>query len=78
MHDYSRNDNKRRGIVMMLLACLFFSLMDAVMKRLAADFPAIQVTALRAMSSLPLILLVALGLIWKIRKLERDQPPEGG
>jgi hypothetical protein len=27
--------------------------------------------------SLPLILLVALGLIWKIRKLERAQPPEG-
>lgn len=28
--------------------------------------------------SLPLILLVALGLIWKIKKLERGQPPEGG
>ena len=28
--------------------------------------------------SLPLILLVALGLIWKIKKLERAQPPEGG
>jgi drug/metabolite transporter (DMT)-like permease len=72
MHDYSRNDNKRRGIVMMLLACLFFSLMDAVMKRLAADFPAIQVTALRAMSSLPLILLYvhwrgAWASLWRIR-----------
>lgn len=72
MHDYSRNDNKRRGIVMMLLACLFFSLMDAVMKRLAADFPAIQVTALRAMSSLPLILLYvhwrgAWASLWHIR-----------
>ena len=72
MIDYSRNDNKRRGIVMMLLACLFFSLMDAVMKRLAADFPAIQVTALRAMSSLPLILLYvhwrgAWSSLWRIR-----------
>jgi drug/metabolite transporter (DMT)-like permease len=72
MIDYSRNDNKRRGIVMMLLACLFFSLMDAVMKRLAADFPAIQVTALRAMSSLPLILLYvhwrgAWRSLWRIR-----------
>jgi drug/metabolite transporter (DMT)-like permease len=51
-----RKDNKRRGIMMMLIACLVFSLMDAVMKRLAADFPAIQVTALRAMCSLPLII----------------------
>lgn len=72
MIDYSRNDNKRRGIVMMLLACLFFSLMDAVMKRLAAEFPAIQVTALRAMSSLPLILLYvhwrgAWASLWRIR-----------
>jgi len=54
-HD-PKHDNRRRGIAMMLLACLFFSLMDAVMKRLAADFPAIQVTALRSISSLPLIL----------------------
>lgn len=58
--------------MMMLLACLFFSLMDAVMKRLAADFPAIQVTALRAMSSLPLILLYvhwrgAWASLWRIR-----------
>ncbi len=72
MIDYSQNDNKRRGIVMMLLACLFFSLMDAVMKRLTADFPAIQVTALRAMSSLPLILLYvhwrgAWSSLWRIR-----------
>jgi drug/metabolite transporter (DMT)-like permease len=57
---------------MMLLACLFFSLMDAVMKRLAGEFPAIQVTALRAMSSLPLILLYvhwrhAWPSLWRIR-----------
>ena len=72
MPDYSRNDNKRRGIVMMLLACLFFSLMDAVMKRLAGEFPAIQVTALRALSSLPLILLYvhwrgAWASLWRVR-----------
>ena len=72
MPDYSRNDNKRRGIVMMLLACLFFSLMDAVMKRLAGEFPAIQVTALRALSSLPLILLYvhwrgAWASLWQVR-----------
>lgn len=72
MPDYSRNDNKRRGIVMLLLACLFFSLMDAVMKRLAGEFPAIQVTALRALSSLPLILLYvfwrgAWASLWRVR-----------
>ncbi len=28
--------------------------------------------------SLPLILLVAIGLIWKIKKMEGGQPPQGG
>lgn len=70
-HD-PKHDNRRRGIAMMLLACLFFSLMDAVMKRLAADFPAIQVTALRSISSLPLILAYvhwrgAWRTLWRVR-----------
>ncbi len=65
-------DNKRRGIMMMLIACLVFSLMDAVMKGLAADFPAIQVTALRAITSLPLIVAYiswrhAWPTIWQVR-----------
>jgi drug/metabolite transporter (DMT)-like permease len=55
MSHHSQFDNKRRGIVMMLLACLFFSLMDAVMKRLTADYPPLQITAMRALSGLPLI-----------------------
>ena len=55
-HD-SRNDNKRRGILMMLAACLFFSLMDAVMKRLTDDYPPMQITAMRAICGLPLIFL---------------------
>ncbi len=55
-HD-SKNDNKRRGILMMLAACLFFSLMDAAMKRLTDDYPPMQITAMRAISGLPLILL---------------------
>jgi drug/metabolite transporter (DMT)-like permease len=55
-HD-SKNDNKRRGILMMLAACLFFSLMDAVMKRLTDDYPPMQITAMRAISGLPLIIL---------------------
>ena len=72
MPEHSRNDNKRRGIMMMLLACLFFSLMDAVMKLLAGEFPAIQVTALRALTSLPLILIYvhwrgAWASLWRVR-----------
>lgn len=55
MIDHSKNDNKRRGILMMLLAVVFFSLMDAVMKSLAAHYPAIQIAALRALTSMPLI-----------------------
>ena len=39
MLTHAKIDNKRRGIVMMLLACLFFSLMDSVMKKLAGHYP---------------------------------------
>jgi drug/metabolite transporter (DMT)-like permease len=60
MGEHGKNDNKRRGIAMMLLACLFFSLMDAVMKKLAGHYPAMQVTALRALSSMPLIIVYVL------------------
>lgn len=59
---HTKNDNKRRGILMMLLACVFFSLMDAVMKALSAHYPAIQVTAMRAISSLPLIIVY---VVWR-------------
>ncbi len=42
---------------MMLTAVIFFSLMDAVMKALSSHYPAIQVTALRALTSMPLIII---------------------
>ncbi len=42
---------------MMLTAVIFFSLMDAVMKALSSHYPAIQVTALRALTSMPLIVI---------------------
>jgi drug/metabolite transporter (DMT)-like permease len=72
MGKHTGNDNKRRGIVMMLLACLFFSLMDSVMKKLAGHYPAIQVTALRALTSMPLIIAYvlwrrALPGLWRVR-----------
>ena len=44
-----------RSIYAMLIAVLMFSLMDTAMKLLAEGFPAMQVAALRALSSLPLV-----------------------
>jgi drug/metabolite transporter (DMT)-like permease len=46
----------RRGIVMMLAAVIAFAVMDVLMKRLVADYPAMQVTFMRAVASLPLLL----------------------
>jgi len=47
--------DNRRGIVMMLLAVGFLSLMDAGLKELSAHYPAFQVAALRAAASWPII-----------------------
>lgn len=44
-----------RSIYAMLAAVAMFSLMDTSMKILSARYPAMQVTALRALSSLPLV-----------------------
>ncbi len=44
-----------RSIYAMLIAVAMFSLMDTAMKLLAAHYPAMQVTALRALSSMPLV-----------------------
>ena len=44
-----------RSIYAMLIAVLMFSAMDTAMKLLAAHYPAMQVAALRALSSLPLV-----------------------
>jgi len=49
-----------RGILCMLLAVAAFSLMDASMKTLAPHYPPMQITALRGVTSLPLVLLWAL------------------
>ena len=46
----------------MLLAVCMFAGMDTCMKLLAADFPAMQVAALRSMTSLP---LVCAWLLWR-------------
>jgi drug/metabolite transporter (DMT)-like permease len=44
-----------RGVLSMLGAVLLFSVMDSCMKLLAPHYPAMQVTALRGLCSLPLV-----------------------
>lgn len=60
------------SIYAMLIAVAMFSLMDTSMKLLSAHYPAMQVTALRALSSLPLVCAYvayrgAFGRILKVR-----------
>jgi len=68
---YSRQENLR-SIYAMVIAVAMFSVMDTAMKVLSAHYPAMQVTALRALCSLPLVLAYilyrgALGRIFKVR-----------
>ena len=53
----ARARDTQRGILIMLVAVGAFSLMDAGLKTLAPHYPPLQVTALRALSSLPLVLV---------------------
>ena len=50
-----RANGNLRSIYAMLIAAAVFSLMDTAMKLLSAHYPAMQVTALRALTSLPLV-----------------------
>ena len=50
-------NNNLRGIVAMLIAVGLFSLMDGGLKHLAGHYPAMQVAAIRGLSSLPLVAL---------------------
>jgi drug/metabolite transporter (DMT)-like permease len=52
--------DRLRGVLLMLAAVGAFALMDALMKHLAARYPAIQVASLRGMSSLPFVTLTYL------------------
>ena len=58
-----------RGILAMLFATACFSVMDVCMKRLAESYPAVQVTYLRGISSLP-FLLAAIGMFGRWRDLK--------
>ena len=55
-----RRAGNLRSIYAMLIAVVMFSLMDTAMKLLSAHYPAMQVTALRALSSLPMVF----GYVW--------------
>lgn len=68
----SRSANIRASFIM-LLCVGAFSLMDAGIKALAATYPALQVAALRALASLPLI-VVWIGLTGGFRQLVRIRP----
>lgn len=50
-----RGNPNLHGIAAMLFAVLMFAVMDTGLKLLAAHYPAMQVAALRAMASLPLV-----------------------
>lgn len=45
-----------RSIVNMMLAVMFFSFMDAVLKTLSAHYPPLQMACLRGLTALPLVL----------------------
>jgi drug/metabolite transporter (DMT)-like permease len=61
-----------RSILAMLVAMLFFALMDAVLKQLTAHYPVMQIAALRGLTALPLVFVyIALRqrwhTVWRIR-----------
>src|SRR5688572_33301890 len=47
--------DRLRGIVLMIAAVGAFSIMDALMKHLAATYPPMQIACLRAVSSMPFV-----------------------
>jgi len=58
----SRLSGNLRSIQAMLAGVVMFSIMDTTMKLLSAHYPAMQVAALRSLSSLP---LVCAWLLWR-------------
>lgn len=64
----------RRGIVAMFAAVAAFAFMDALLKTFAAHYPPMQVTAMRAFSSLPFVLLP----LWWSGRLGEIRPTRPG
>jgi len=67
-------NNPMRGVLAMVVAVAAFSLMDAVLKLFAARYPALQVTAIRALASLPFVLLP----LWHGGRLAELRPRRPG
>ncbi len=68
----ARRQSNLRSIYAMLIAVALFALMDCVLKLLSTRFPAMQVAALRALTSLPLVLAYvgwrgAFGSMFRVR-----------
>lgn len=59
----AKSKQRWRAIALMLAAVLVFSLMDAGLKQLTAQYPPFQVAALRGASSLPFVLVWVLATI---------------
>lgn len=61
---FQNNDegNKLRSIAAMLIAVIFFALMDTVLKLLSSRYPILQIIALRGVTALP---LVAIYIAWR-------------
>lgn len=53
----SNKNSSMRGISAMLMAVVLFSMMDAGLKWLSPHYPAIQITAMRAIASLPFVIV---------------------
>ncbi len=68
----TNKNSSMRGITAMLMAVVLFSLMDAGLKWLSPHYPAIQITAMRAIASLPFVVVYVLlrgsvKSLWNIR-----------
>lgn len=59
-----------RGVTAMFIAVAAFSFMDALLKLLAAQYPPLQVTALRGAASLPFVLIP----LWYAKRLRELRP----
>jgi drug/metabolite transporter (DMT)-like permease len=55
-HPADHAQGNLRSIVNMVLAVMFFSLMDAVLKTLSVHYPPLQLACLRGLTALPLVL----------------------
>lgn len=63
-----------RGVTAMFIAVAAFSFMDALLKLLAANYPPLQVTALRGAASLPFVILP----LWYAGRLKELRPQRPG